>query len=135
MSINLVMASNHLILCHPLLLPSIFHRIRVFSIKSVLSSGSQSTAASASASEIYYTLLIYSCSWVGRLIIVRIPNYLQIHLQIPRNPNQNARRLFCRNGLILIFTWKLERLEIAKAILKTKSIVGGLKTTQFPGLL
>ena len=31
MSIKLVMPSNHLILCHPLLLPSIFHSIRVFS--------------------------------------------------------------------------------------------------------
>ena len=30
-SIELVMLSNHLILCHPLLLPSIFPRIRVFS--------------------------------------------------------------------------------------------------------
>ena len=37
MSIELVMPSNHLILCHPLLLlPSIFSRIRVFSNKSVL---------------------------------------------------------------------------------------------------
>ena len=31
MSIELVMPSNHLILCRPLLLPSIFHNIRVFS--------------------------------------------------------------------------------------------------------
>ena len=37
MSIELVMPSNHLILCHPLLLPhSIFSRIRVFSRESVL---------------------------------------------------------------------------------------------------
>ena len=37
MSIKLVMPSNHLILCHPLLLPpSIFPRIRVFSKESVL---------------------------------------------------------------------------------------------------
>ena len=37
MSIELVMASNHLILCHPLLLPpSIFPSIRVFSNESVL---------------------------------------------------------------------------------------------------
>ena len=37
MSIKLVMPSNHLILCHPLLLPtSIFPSIRVFSNKSVL---------------------------------------------------------------------------------------------------
>ena len=31
MSIELVMPSNHLILCHPLLLPSIFPSIKVFS--------------------------------------------------------------------------------------------------------
>ena len=36
MSIVSVMLSNHLILCHPLLLPSIFPSIRVFSNESVL---------------------------------------------------------------------------------------------------
>jgi len=37
MSMELVMPSNHLILCHPLLLlPSIFPSIRVFSNESVL---------------------------------------------------------------------------------------------------
>ena len=36
MSIELVMSSNHLILCDPLLLPSIFPSIRVFSNESVL---------------------------------------------------------------------------------------------------
>ena len=36
MSIESVMPSNHLILCHPLLLPSIFPSIRAFSKKSVL---------------------------------------------------------------------------------------------------
>ena len=36
MSIELVMPSNHLILCRPLLLPSIFSSIRVFSNESVL---------------------------------------------------------------------------------------------------
>ena len=37
MSIELVMPSNHLILCHPLLLPpSVFPRVRVFSNESVL---------------------------------------------------------------------------------------------------
>ena len=36
MSIKLVMPSNHLILCHPLLLPSIFPSIRVFSYESFL---------------------------------------------------------------------------------------------------
>ena len=36
MSIELVMPSNHLILCRPLLLPSVFPSIRVFSKESVL---------------------------------------------------------------------------------------------------
>ena len=45
MSIQLAMSSNHLILCHPLLLlPSIFPSIRVFS------NGCQSTGASAPSS-------------------------------------------------------------------------------------
>ena len=48
MSIELVMPSNHLILCHALLLPpSIFPSIRVFSYES---SGGQSTGVSASTS-------------------------------------------------------------------------------------
>ena len=36
MSIESVMPSNHLILCHPLFLPSVFLSIRVFSSQSVL---------------------------------------------------------------------------------------------------
>ena len=50
-SIESVMPSNHLILCHPLfLLPSIFPSIRVFSNESVLPPSGQSIGASASAS-------------------------------------------------------------------------------------
>ena len=51
MSIELVMPSNHLILCHPLLLlPSIFPSIRVFSNELTLHIRCQSIGASASAS-------------------------------------------------------------------------------------
>ena len=51
MPIESVMPSNHLILCHPLLLPpSIFPSIRVFSSESVLTSGGQNIGVSASAS-------------------------------------------------------------------------------------
>ena len=51
-SIESVMPSNHLVLCHPLvLLPSLFPSIRVFSNESALSaSGGQSIRASPSAS-------------------------------------------------------------------------------------
>ena len=51
MSIMSVIPSNHLILCHPLLLPpSIFTSIGSFSISQLFASGSQSIEASASAS-------------------------------------------------------------------------------------
>ena len=51
MSIEFVMPSNHLILCHPLLLlPSIFPSIRVFSSESAVHIRWQSIGVSASAS-------------------------------------------------------------------------------------
>ena len=51
MSIESMMPSNPLVLCHPLLLwPSIFPSIRVFSSESTLLIGGQSIGASASAS-------------------------------------------------------------------------------------
>ena len=51
MSIGLMMPSNHLILCHPvLLLPSVFPSIRVFFRNRLFISGGQSVGASASAS-------------------------------------------------------------------------------------
>ena len=51
MSIVLVMPSNNLILCHPLiLLPSIFSSIRVFQISQLFASGGQSIGVSASIS-------------------------------------------------------------------------------------
>ena len=51
MFIESMMPSNHLILCHPLiLLPSIFPSIRVFLMSQLFTSGGQSMGASASAS-------------------------------------------------------------------------------------
>ena len=51
MSIELVMPSSHLILCHPLLLlPPIPPSIRVFPMSQLFSWGGQSTGVSASAS-------------------------------------------------------------------------------------
>ena len=49
-SIALVMSFSHPILWHPLLLPSIFPSIRVFSYESPFASGEQNTGASASIS-------------------------------------------------------------------------------------
>ena len=50
-SIELVMPSSHLILCHPLLLlPPVLPSIRVFPMSQLFTSGSQSIGVSASAS-------------------------------------------------------------------------------------
>ena len=49
MSIESMMPSNHLILCHSLLLLSIFLCIRIFTVSWLFTSGGQSIGASASA--------------------------------------------------------------------------------------
>ena len=60
MSIESVMPSNHLILCHPLLLPSIFPSIRVFSNESALRIRWPSIGVSASTSVHIYLRLLFS---------------------------------------------------------------------------
>ena len=67
MSIESVMPSNHLILCHPLLLlPSIFPSIRVFSNESALHIRWQSIGASASTSVLpMNTQDQFSSGWTG----------------------------------------------------------------------
>ena len=66
-SIELVMPSNHLILCRPLLLqPSIFPSIRVFSLEPHFTSGGQSIKVSASASVLPMNIQEWSpLRWTG----------------------------------------------------------------------
>ena len=67
MFIELVMPSNHLILCHPLLLlPSIFPSIRVFSNESVLRIRWPSIGVSASGSVLPMNIQDwFSLGWTG----------------------------------------------------------------------
>ena len=71
MSIESVMPSNHLILCHPrLLLPSVFHSIRVFSNQSVLSirwPKYWSFSFSISPSNEYSGLISFRMDWLSLL--------------------------------------------------------------------
>ena len=73
MSIELVMPSNHLILCHPLLLlPSIFPRIRVFSNESVLRIRYPkywSFSFSISPSKEYSGLISFRMDWLDLLAV------------------------------------------------------------------
>ena len=64
MTIELVMPSNHLILCYPLLLPSVFPKIRVFSKESVLRiRGTKYWSFSISPSNEYSGLISFRIDW------------------------------------------------------------------------
>ena len=73
MSIKLVMPSNHLILCRPLLLPpSIFHSIRVFLNESVLCirwPKYWSFSFSISSSNEYLRLMSFRMDWLDLLAV------------------------------------------------------------------
>ena len=73
LSMELVMPSNHLILCHPfLLLPSIFPRIRVFSNESVLHirwTKYGSFSFSISPSNEYSGLISFRMDWLDLLAV------------------------------------------------------------------
>jgi len=84
MSIALVMPSNHLILCHPLLLlPSIFASIRVFSNESVLRirwPKYWSFSFSISPSNEYSGLISFRMDWLDLLAVQgNLKHLLQYH--------------------------------------------------------
>ena len=83
-SIKSVMPSNHLVLCHPLLLlPSIFPSIRVFSNESVLRikwSKYQSFSFSISPSNEYSGLISFRIDWSDLLAVQgTLKSFLQYH--------------------------------------------------------
>ena len=83
-AIELVMPSNHLILCHPLLLlPSIFPSIRVFSNESVLRirwPKYWSCSFSISPSSEYSGLISFWIDWFDLLAVQgTLKNFLQYH--------------------------------------------------------
>ena len=82
-SIELVMPSNHLILCHPLpLLPSIFPSIRVFSNESALSirwPKYWSFSFSNSPSNKYSGLISFRIGWFDLVVQETLKSLLQHH--------------------------------------------------------
>ena len=73
MSVELVLPSNHLIFCHPLLLlPSIFHSIRVFSNESALHirwTKYWSFSFNISPSSEYSGLIFFRIDWLDLLAV------------------------------------------------------------------
>jgi len=85
MSIELVMPSNHLILCHPLLLRSIFPSIRVFSNESVLRiRWPQYWSFSLRPSNEYSGLIFFRMDWLDLLTVQgTLKSLLQHHSSKP----------------------------------------------------
>ena len=83
MSIESVMPSNHLILCRPLLLPSVFSSIKVFSNESVLRvrwAKYWSLSFSISPSNEYSGLISFRIDWLDLLAVQRtLKSFLQHH--------------------------------------------------------
>ena len=97
MSIESVMPSNHLILCHPLLLePSIFPSIRVFSNESVLPirwPKYWSLSFSISPSNKYSGLISFTMDWLDLLAYFRRNNQCKVENEVEdseRRPKNNV---------------------------------------------
>ena len=102
MSIELMMSSNHLILCHPLLLlPSIFPRIRVFSNESALLirwPECQSFRFSISPSSEHPGLISFRMDWLDLLTVQgTLKSLLQHH-------SSKASILWCSTYFIVQFS-------------------------------
>ena len=127
MSIELVMPSNHLILCRPLLLlPSIFPRFRVFCNESVLHirwPKYWSFSFSISLSNEYSGLISFRINWFELLAIQGIlKSFLQCH-------SPKASILQCSAFLMVqlshpyMTTGKIKALTRQKAVNKVMSLL------------
>ena len=94
MSTESVMPSNHLILCHPLLLPSNFPSIRVFSNESVLRirlPNYWSFSFSISPSNEYSGLISFRIDWLDLLAVQgTLKSLLQHHSSKASIPEHSA---------------------------------------------
>ena len=119
MSIESVMPSNHLILCHHLLLlPSVFVSIRVFPLSWLFTSGGHSIGASASASVLPMNIQDwFPLGWTG--LISLQPKGLSRVLSsttVQKHGNSSALSLLC--GPALMATGKTISLTVLTFVSK-----------------
>ena len=104
MSIQSVMPSNHLILCHPLLLPSVFPRIRVFSSELALRirwPKYWSFSFSISPSSECSGLIAFRMDWFNLLAIHRtLKSLLQHQNTVQKHQFFGAQLSLCSNSYI-----------------------------------
>ena len=111
MSIESVMLSNHLILCHPFLLPSIFPSIRVFSNESVLHirwPKYWSFSFSVSPSSEYSRLISFRIDWFDLLVVQETLRSLLQHHSLKASILQHSA-FFTDSH---IHTWLLEKPQL-----------------------
>ena len=110
MSIKLVMPSNYLILCHPLLLPSVFPSIRVFSDELVLRirwPKYWSFSFSISPSKEYSGLISFRIDWFDLLAVQgTLMSLLQHHSSKKHQFFSSQLSLWSKSH---IHTWLLEK--------------------------
>ena len=109
MSMDSVMPSNHLMLCHPLLLlPSIFPSIRVFIMSQFFTSGGQSIGVSASASALPMIIQDrFPLGWTG--LVSLLSNGLSRVFSKPQFKSMNSWALSLLWSSSHIHTWLLEK--------------------------
>ena len=126
MSIELVMPSNHLILCHSLLLPlSIFPSIRVFSNESVLCimwSEYWSFSLSISPSNEYSGLISLRIDWLDLLAIQGTLKSL-LHTTVQKHQFFIAQPSLWSNSHPYITTRKTKALTIQTFVSKVTSLL------------
>ena len=125
MSIESVISSNHLILCHPLLLlPSIFPSIRVFSNESVLCirwPEYWSFSFSVSPSREYSGLISFRIDWFDLLVVQGTLKNLLQHLSSETSILQHSAFFMVQLPHSYVTTGKIIALSIGTFVSKVMS--------------
>ena len=125
-SIKLVMPSNHLILCCPLLLSSIFPSIRIFPVSQLFKSGGQSIGVSASSSVLPMNTQGWSPSeWTG-WISLQSKGLSRVFSNTTVQKHQFFGTQLSSQSNSHIHTWLLETIALTK-----RNFVGKVMTLLF----
>ena len=124
-SFELVMPSNHLVLCHPLLLPSIFPSIRVFSSESGLHISGQSIGASTSASVPPMNVQDWFPLGLVCLISLQSKGHSRIfsNTTVPKHQFFGAHLLYGSTLVCMHYNWKNHSLTIWTCFDKVLSLL------------
>ena len=126
MSIESVMPSNHIILCHPLLLPSVFPSIRVFSNESVLCIRwpmHWSFSFSISPSNEYSELISFRMDWLDLLAVEGTLKSLFQHHSSKASVLQHSTFFMVQDSNPYITTGKTITLTIRTFVGKVMSLL------------